>query len=253
MTSNSQCTADMSVEIWRPVVHNGVKYQGEVSNYGRVRSIDCNTEVRSWNKRTHIEHEGQILTQTKNYKGYFYVKLIDECGDPANLRTHRLVATAFCVPERAEQDQVDHIDGDKSNNRADNLRWCTQAENLQYAQEMKGNSHPDGPKPVPVKCLDTGVVWDSIIAAARWASGNDHVDKSGLTSAMKQNKPYYDHVFVRVSDLDKIEDEAAYVRIALATYRSNTPDPVKGGTGKKKKRVGWDNHNSKLNGLLPQT
>ena len=54
---------------------------------------------------------------------------------------HRLVAITF-LPNPLELPQVDHIDGNKQHNHANNLRWCTNAENQQFREEQ-GNSGKD--------------------------------------------------------------------------------------------------------------
>lgn len=50
---------------------------------------------------------------------------------------HRLIATAFCPNDNPERNQVDHIDNNPANQRADNLRWCTDKENKQFYHEIK--------------------------------------------------------------------------------------------------------------------
>ena len=50
---------------------------------------------------------------------------------------YRLIAAAFCPNDDPKRNQVDHIDNNPANQRADNLRWVTQSENIRYYHEIK--------------------------------------------------------------------------------------------------------------------
>ncbi len=97
------------MEIWKKL-ERFPKY--EVSNFGRVRNI----------KR------GTIRKLSTTYSGYRRIGLTGK-GGHVSLAVHRLVAFAFLEPS-LNQAEVNHKDGNKSNNRADNLEWCTRSENL---------------------------------------------------------------------------------------------------------------------------
>jgi hypothetical protein len=110
-------------EIWKPI--EGYEELYEVSNTGKVRSRDRNTKrgIR----------RGRELKPAIIHQGYYMVSLC--CGGCVKkARVTRLVAEAVCE-KREGCDQVNHKDGNKLNNHADNLEWCTKSENMIHAYQ----------------------------------------------------------------------------------------------------------------------
>lgn len=92
----------------------------QVSNFGRVKSLSY--------RRTGKE---KILSQKQTKCGYMAFWLYDS-GVRKMPLVHRLVAESF-LPNPEDKPQVNHIDGDKTNNQANNLEWVTQSENEKHA------------------------------------------------------------------------------------------------------------------------
>jgi hypothetical protein len=88
-------------------------------------------------------YPGQIVRQRLDFKGYPIVMLSCD-GKKKSPRVHRLVALAF-VPPIAGKDQVNHIDGVKTNSAASNLEWCTNLENMRHAYRL-GLFRAKGPR-----------------------------------------------------------------------------------------------------------
>jgi hypothetical protein len=83
---------------------------------------------------------GKFLAKHGNGRGYYKVHLMIE-GKRKSLYVHRLVADLYIVkPRKRHCNQVNHKDGDKSNNCAANLEWLTNGENQRHA-------HKEGLKP----------------------------------------------------------------------------------------------------------
>lgn len=104
-----------------------------VSNQGRVKRLAFVT--------THNhQHKERILPYVIHRDGYaFSVYTLN--GKTIQVPTHRLVALAF-VPNPDSKPFVNHIDGNKQNNKPENLEWVTQKENVQHA--IENNLRPIG-------------------------------------------------------------------------------------------------------------
>lgn len=78
-----------------------------------------------------VNTETSRVLKPSRHGGYYGVVLCDENGHEYN-SVHRLVASAF-IPNPEAKPQVNHRDGNKLNNRVDNLEWVTRSENMKHA------------------------------------------------------------------------------------------------------------------------
>lgn len=110
-------------EVWKDVPDYEGLYQ--VSNLGRVKSLSRYVNGRKPNVRPVRE---RILKFSMDKDKYHEVVLCPNGKVRKHHRVHRLVAQAF-IPNPDNLPEIDHIDGDPENNRADNLRWVTRQQN----------------------------------------------------------------------------------------------------------------------------
>lgn len=126
-------------EVWADIAGYQRLYQ--VSNKGTVRSLD-RAVVEARTGRT-INRKGKQLKPSTT-DGYCVVRL-GRAGVIKTYRVHRLVALAFIAGRTKEKCVTNHKNGDKLDNRADNLEWCTIGYNLQHAYDTglkKGAYYP---------------------------------------------------------------------------------------------------------------
>lgn len=107
-------------EIWKDIA--GWEGRYKVSNLGRVLSYNRPNG-----------HKDAIVVPHPNEKGYLMVHLYRKPVSKT-VKVHKLVAEAF-IPNPAHLPEVNHIDGDKSNNRVDNLEWMTRKANVEHARK----------------------------------------------------------------------------------------------------------------------
>lgn len=131
-------------ELWK-TIEEFLQY--EVSNFGHVRNI----------------HTGRLLHGSMNNNGYWRFDLCDH-GKRFVRSCHQLVAKAF-LDEIPGKTFVNHIDGNKTNNCVSNLEWCTMQENTRHAYDVLGCKPSNR---IPVRCVETGVVFPSGCDAALW-------------------------------------------------------------------------------------
>ena len=117
----------MEEEIWKDI--KGYEGYYQVSNLGRVKSLERTYKSGRNGCATKTTKE-KILKFKPAKNGYLYSALCKD-GHKQWIHPHRLVAEAF-VPNPYAYKYVNHKDECKTNNRADNLEWCTAKYNTNY-------------------------------------------------------------------------------------------------------------------------
>ena len=109
-------------EIWKDI--EGYEGLYQASSFGRIKAI----KVRDFFRKKCL-----------NDDGYHTVRLCKN-GQCKTLNWHRIIAKVF-IKNLENKPEVNHKDGDKLNNRIENLEWCTRKENIQHMFDTGLRNH----------------------------------------------------------------------------------------------------------------
>jgi hypothetical protein len=114
------------MEIWKDI--KGYEGIYQISNEGRVKRLAGSPKCK----------KDRILKNSTASNGYLFVSLCNK-GQHKLYRVHRLVLETFSPIENMENLQVNHLDEDRTNNKLNNLQWCTCQENINYGNRANRN------------------------------------------------------------------------------------------------------------------
>ena len=123
----------MKNEIWKDI--KGYEGLYQISNMGRVKSLS-----KQWVARNGIKHHKEkILKIAIGKRGYYTVNLCKNKIRKSKY-VHQLIAEAF-IPNPNNWLYINHKDLNKTNNKIENLEWCTHKENMQHAWKNSKQLH----------------------------------------------------------------------------------------------------------------
>jgi len=156
------------MEKWKDI--KGYEGLYQVSNYGRVKSLRRYRKNHS--KKQLVEEK--IKQPRESWQGYLLMDLYKN-NQQKTIRVHIVVAETF-IPNEENKETVNHKDGNKANNRVDNLEWCTYKEQNVHFYKHNLKSKENIEKAVKAmnkknskktRCINNGTIYSSASEASR--------------------------------------------------------------------------------------
>ena len=128
---------DINIELWKDIIFDYMKYQYQISNYGRIRNKDTGKLIKPY-----------FTFDDNGNKSRSRVFLHTKHGTSLKkFMLYRLVAIHFIEnDDPIHKIEVDHLDGNKTNDHFTNLEWVTPEENKRRQNEMGLRPHLYGEK-----------------------------------------------------------------------------------------------------------
>jgi len=115
-------------EIWKPI--KGFEEFYLITKDGNIKSVERQICLKT---HSYIRREQDII-QAKSLDGYYRIKLYNNTKKTKTISTHRLVALTY-LNNPNNYLEINHIDGNKTNNNVTNLEWCSKEQNVKHAYD----------------------------------------------------------------------------------------------------------------------
>ena len=174
------------IEVWKP--YPEIEWlQG--SRFGEVRTLDHYVKDKRLGKRL---IKGHILPQRRREDGYMDVSCSMN-GKTVHLRVNRVIAMCF-LPNPDNLPQVNHKNAVRTDNRVENLEWCTHQENIDYRNKL-GHQANCGRGSVPVIAINLATLealrFKSQMEAARQLGAYQTTIKNVIKGRLNKTHNYW--------------------------------------------------------------
>lgn len=184
--------------------------------------------------RIYLSRSNRWMKPTLNSNGYLRCTIVRADGKHINMYIHKLVALAY-IPAVEGKTYVDHINGNKLDNRAANLRWCTNVENITFdnavqarVEYMRSERFAEDQKrravsrSKPVLCVTTGIAFHGVSEAGRCM----RLCASDIIRAIRDKNTVRGYTFCYITKSELSSFPCERVDISAAAYV--VPDDVQG-------------------------